>query len=160
PDVEHLGTGLERAAHVLDRGRVGVELDADHVEARIAIVPAARGDELLRDPRHLRALAAVDRLERRAGPRPAPAPHLDEDQHRPAARPEVAPPGAAGGVASHDRVLEGTEESFRHCLAPPPDLTPPIHGARIYSPVLALARHCERRGLTRNPHVRQDTWEG
>src|SRR5437773_888548 len=66
-DVEHLAPHLEGRTHVLDRRRLAIEADADHVEARVALVPAPLGEEVAGDARHARLLAAVDRVERRAG---------------------------------------------------------------------------------------------
>src|SRR5439155_23661199 len=122
-----------------------------------------RRDELLRHARDLRPLATVDRLERRAGDRSASAPYLDENHHRAVERHEVDFPGAAAIVASHDRVLEGAEEFLRHRLTPPPERAPPIHGARIYSPVLALARRSGAVNARTCRHVRhapEDTCGG
>ena len=141
-NVEHLAAHLEGPAHVLDRRRLPVEADADHVETRVALVPAPLGEEVARDARHARLLAAVDRLERRAGGGAAAAPHLDEHQHRAVERHQIDLPRAAAVVASHDRVPVRAEERFRHRLAPPPELTPPLHAAANL-----LAAFCPRKAV-------------
>src|SRR5438094_418586 len=113
-----------------------------HVEARVALVPAPLGEEVAGDARHARLLAAVDRLERRAGGAAAAAPHLDEHQHRAVERHQIDLPRAAAVVASHDRVPVRAEERFRHRLAPPPELTPPLHAAANL-----LAAFCPRKAV-------------
>src|SRR5204862_182400 len=51
-------------------------------------------------------------------------------------------PRAAAVVASHDRVPVRAEERFRHRLAPPPELTPPLHAAANL-----LAAFCPRKAV-------------
>ena len=125
---------------MLDRRRLVIESHADHVEARVPIVPPARGDEVTRNARDLRLLPSVDRLERRPRNDAGPAPHLDEDEHRPVERHEIDLPGAAAIVTSHDRVPVRAEELLGHRLTAPSEDTPPIHGGGIYSAGVGVAR--------------------
>src|SRR5207253_4348139 len=126
-------SSIEGAAHVLDGRRIGVEADPHHVEARVAIVPAARREEVACDAHHLRLLAADHRFERGAGDGAATAPHLDEDEHVAVEGDQVDLAGAAAVVPGHDRVAAGAQELLGHRLPAPPELPPPIHGRRDYS---------------------------
>src|SRR5690348_12938564 len=112
---------LERRAQVLEGRRVVIEADADYVEAGVPVVPPARRDEVPGDARQLRLLPAVDGLERCAGTRSAPAPHLDEHDHAAIERDEIDLAGAAAVVARHDRVTLGAEKRLRHRLAFAPE---------------------------------------
>src|SRR5439155_19264228 len=107
--------------------------DAHHVEPCVAVVPAARREEVAGDAHHLRLLAADDGFERRAGGGPAPGPHLDEDEHVAVEGDQVDLAGAAAIVPVHDRVAAGAQELLGHRLPAPPELPPPIHGRRDYS---------------------------
>src|SRR5262249_50764133 len=131
---------VERAAQMLDRGRLVVEADADDVEPHVVVDEAPGGDEVSRHAGHPCLLAGIDRLERRARAAAAAAAHLDEDQRWPVQGDQVDLAGPAAEVALHDGETLGAEQLGGERLASPTDLPPPIHGAGEYSRVNALAR--------------------
>ena len=130
---------------MLERRRLGVEADADHVEADVTLCKSSRRQEVASDARDAHLLARVHRLERRSRPIAAPAPDLDEDQRRPVEGDQVDLTGPAAEVALHDGQSLGLEQLRRERFAAPAKLPPPIHGRREYSAAGSLARRARLR---------------
>ena len=133
---------IERAAHVLDRGRVGVPADADHVEAGRLVVPAAQLTEnAARDPADLCACLRPS-TDSSGVPRPS---RLRE---RTSTNTTVSPSSAIRSI-SPARQLEVPSDDAPAERAPrappprppppPPRLPPPVHGARPYVAVRAVS---------------------
>jgi len=126
-----LASHLEGRPNVLDGRRLGREVDADHVEARVAVRPSACGEEVLRHPRHLLLLAGRDGLESRPRSLAAAAAYLDEHQISSVQGHQVDLSGTTAEIAGHDLEVPRAEKRLRHVLTSPPELPPPFHAREL-----------------------------